>query len=279
MMPHGLRTLLAGAIDYAGLFPPAALSLAEAVAEYRRLRDEPLVGRFVCPAAQVNEVPADFPIVAIGRGDDLLAGLRADLAAVAARGGVAALETKVPADLLAYDSRLRDLLAALAEAAVIGRVAIFFEASPDDAELLDRLLMALQETPFASPVGYKLRCGPRTPSASRVALAPALCLHAGVPVKATAGLHQPLPRGEGEHGFINLLVAGVLGQNGAPATAIQEILEEREASAFAFSDAGLVWRDRAASVAQIERARRTAVLSIGSCSIDEPRDGLALGWL
>ena len=53
------RALLAGLVDYAGLFPPAALSMDDAVAEYARWRRSPeawMLGRFVLPAARLAEL-------------------------------------------------------------------------------------------------------------------------------------------------------------------------------------------------------------------------------
>src|SRR4029079_7809517 len=50
------RALMAGAVDYAGLFPPAQLPLANALAEYRRAlagADAWMLGRFIVPAVQL----------------------------------------------------------------------------------------------------------------------------------------------------------------------------------------------------------------------------------
>ena len=52
------RALLAAVVDYAGLFPPAALSMPEAVAEYaaaQRGSDAWMLGRFVLTAARLPE--------------------------------------------------------------------------------------------------------------------------------------------------------------------------------------------------------------------------------
>ena len=52
------RALLAAVVDYAGLFPPAALSMPEAVAEYAAAaagRDAWMLGRFVLTAARLPE--------------------------------------------------------------------------------------------------------------------------------------------------------------------------------------------------------------------------------
>lgn len=63
MTRASLRALLEGAIDYAGMFPPAGLPLHEAIAEYRARLTEPaawLLGRFVCPATQLRDLVAVF---------------------------------------------------------------------------------------------------------------------------------------------------------------------------------------------------------------------------
>ncbi|QUV80022.1 hypothetical protein [Chloracidobacterium thermophilum] len=57
MTTASLQALLSRLIDYAGLFPPAALDLANAVENYRRFRtsaDAWMLGAFVLPAGQVS---------------------------------------------------------------------------------------------------------------------------------------------------------------------------------------------------------------------------------
>src|SRR5438309_8673769 len=56
-----LRALLSGVIDYAGMFPPAQLSLDQSIHNYARYRQEPeswMLGRFVCPAVRLGELVA-----------------------------------------------------------------------------------------------------------------------------------------------------------------------------------------------------------------------------
>ncbi|MFL6590334.1 MAG: hypothetical protein ACJ8M4_09190, partial [Chthoniobacterales bacterium] len=58
MMPaDSLRALLSGTIDYAGLFPPANLSLDQAIrnhAEYVRHDDAWMLGAFILPVAEFD---------------------------------------------------------------------------------------------------------------------------------------------------------------------------------------------------------------------------------
>jgi fumarylacetoacetase len=60
-MLASVRALLANVIDYAGLFPPAKLSMDEAIRNYARYRQEPeswMLGKFVCPATRLTELAA-----------------------------------------------------------------------------------------------------------------------------------------------------------------------------------------------------------------------------
>jgi len=56
-----VRTLLAGLVDYAGLFPPAGLSMEAAVQNYAKYHNGDLnwmLGRFIVPAGRLDEFAA-----------------------------------------------------------------------------------------------------------------------------------------------------------------------------------------------------------------------------
>src|SRR5947209_8360818 len=132
-MSASLRALLAGIIDYAGLFPPARLSLDLALTTYTHYRRGPdawMLGRFVCPAARLPELVSwhqgnrppglPLPLSALGRGGaalpEFLAGLRDDLEGILAfnhahppAGVVEAFEVRLPAELI-HPDRARGLL-------------------------------------------------------------------------------------------------------------------------------------------------------------------------
>ena len=58
MIAHSLHALLEGLVDYAGLFPPAALSMEQAVRNYARYRESEhawMLGRFVVTLDRVAE--------------------------------------------------------------------------------------------------------------------------------------------------------------------------------------------------------------------------------
>lgn len=229
-------------IDHAALFPPASMSLPDALAEDRRARESPhaeLLNRFVVPAARLAELPAErAPLSVVLSGAD-------DAELVAGADGVEAVELVLdgprprPADLVATYRALQPL-----------GVETYFELVLDES-WRDSVPAAIGAV---AAVGgrVKLRCGGASiPSVEQVALVIACCREAGVPFKATAGLHHPVRRGE-EHGFLNLLAA-----TRAPAGRLKAVLAEEDASAIDFANAD-----------------RSLFTSFGSCSWREPVDDL-----
>jgi len=68
-MTKSLRALLEHLIDYAGLFPPAALSMEDAIRNYARYREGEYawaLGPFIVPKERVDEVPREFPLSILG---------------------------------------------------------------------------------------------------------------------------------------------------------------------------------------------------------------------
>lgn len=302
----GLRALLDGLIDYAGLFPPARLPLATALANYARYRDTPerwMLGRFILPAGQLaaldeglmapftSDKPLTLSLLCQTWADDLAAA-RAATARWGSRLQIEALETRLPptaapTDYLAATDR------ALHTTGFAGRP-VFFEL-PFDAHWEARLeptvaALAAYRSTSGAAAGFKLRCGGLTsdsvPTPRQVAQALLVCRDQGAPLKATAGLHHPWRRldpdlGVLTHGFINLFGGGALAQAGdLNLEATTAILTATEPASFHFSAAGLRWGAWTADAAHIQTARQTLLPAFGSCSFDEPRADLrAFGWL
>lgn len=64
-MTGSLRALLSGAIDYAGLFPPASLPFEAALAQFRRYRSGPnawMLGSFLVPTARFSDLAATYTV-------------------------------------------------------------------------------------------------------------------------------------------------------------------------------------------------------------------------
>ncbi len=109
------------------------------------------------------------------------------------------------------------------------------------------------------------------PSIDELAAVVRACRASGVPFKATAGLHHSVRHGE-DHGFLNLLAAAIFADDEAA-------LAEDDPDAFGVNGEAFRWRDRVASIADVERGRELFV-AFGSCSFSEPVDDLrALGFL
>lgn len=297
MTSESARALLAGLVDYAGLFPPAALSMDAAVTEYARWRRSPeafMLGRFVVPAARLVELgrAADAQLPEPGTAEPwrisaLLGGdTHSDAALVdswnASHAGRALVDT---VELKAASPEDAD--AALA--ALPAGLTAYVEVGVD--EDLDAMLAALKTRGSRA----KLRTGgvvfEAIPDPGTVARFIAACAAAGVAWKATAGLHHPLraeraltyepasPRAT-MHGFLNVFGAAVFARAGATLAELDAVLREPSASAFRLDDEGLAWRRLRASTREIASARRDFASSFGSCSFAEPvADLQALGVL
>ena len=237
--------LLSRLIDHAPLFPPASMKLPDALAEDRRARESQsafMLGRFVCPASRLGELPD------VGRGVSAVL----DGGPLAEPPAVEAVETAPLADLAALTTL---------------QPKVYVEVPLDDG--LEERLDAIA----GHGLRAKVRCGGASvPSVSELARFVCACRERGLGFKATAGLHHAV-RADGEHGFVNLLAAVVFGD--------EEIaLAESDPGAFALDPQAFSWRGRSGPPAELERARRERLHSIGSCSFFEPVEELvALGVL
>lgn len=314
MVSPGLRAMLSGVVDYAGLFPPAQLPLDQSIRNYASYRAGPdawILGRFICPASRLNELSPyvdelfrDGPpltISALGRGGKdsavFLDGLRQDLSDISqfcsrhgGRAFVDVIEMRLPLEAFGHSEMVA--IARFLETAGQPGMTPFFEPPPMGQDWRKSLV---QELAFVgrNPIvprhvvrhgGFKLRSGgldaqafPTTEQVSAVIFA---AWAMNVALKFTAGLHHPIRRFDGGvntkmHGFLNVFVAGVLTSAcQINEAAIQQILDDEDSGSFAFDATGLRWRDHRATVAEIEAARRERVISFGSCSFDEPREDL-----
>jgi len=319
-MLSSLRALLAHAIDYAGLFPPAELPLAVAVrhyAGYLKDPDRPLLGRFICPAARLGDLAQTLErqlaftrsgewavsILATGGSDadGFLAHIRQDRAAaqaLRARYPTLAVGDVFEARLPQTPGRVADFLSQVSAAAP--EASFYYELTlPGDAGAatgeIDRFTTALAD--FNRGCGgerrvhFKLRCGGASPqaypAAEVVAAALAFCRDKGLRLKFTAGLHHPFRHfnqaaATRMHGFLNVLVAGVLAHARAmPASALVPILEDEDPKHFWFDEEGLGHGNGSsfrAGMAEVEQAR-VWLPGFGSCSFDEPRQDLRAAGL
>ena len=285
---RSVETLVAGLVDYAGLFPPAAKSMRDAVddhARYVRGADRAMLGRFVVPVARLAEFAAACEALSPEASPSTDAPWRlAVLAGVEDAPALAAFaHPGVVIDTIEAKAATVDGIAALA-AALGARYTVYVE-------------LPVQEDPSAliAAVGAhglraKLRTGGIThdafPAPAAVLRFLAACAAQGVPFKATAGLHHPLrgeypltyapdaPRGT-MYGFLNIFLTAALLRAGASPEAVAPLLEERDSRAIEMTDDAIVWRGHRLSRAALAAARDTFAGSFGSCSFEEPVHDLA----
>ncbi len=276
-----LRALLTHLVDYAGLFPPAALDMPRAAAAYAGYRsggDAWALGRFVVPVSRLDEFAAAAPPVEAPWLLSALAGSRldADLEAIAAFNHrhrdafvIDALELKA-----ATPEQITDAARQL-PFSLRGFVEIPVHADP--APLVEQLQKAR--------LAAKIRTGGVTaeafPAAGDVVRFLRRCAEYQVPFKATAGLHhpvrclRPLTYAAGSDlgwmfGFLNVFLAALLIHHGLDDALAAELLDEKVPEAIRVRDSGIEWREHRVSLGQIEALRDSFAVSFGSCSFEEP---------
>jgi hypothetical protein len=291
-----LHALLAGGIDYAGLFPPAGLPMSQAVENYAGYRESEAawaLGRFVVPATRLDE---------FGRAAaSLLPG---------ARGGepwrLAALIGTDPVSALRAIGEFNGRHAAAtvdvveAKAGNAAAIASFLGVIPEEFEAYLEVPVDRDPAPLVGVIAdqggrAKIRTGGVTPDAfpstADVARFIAACVDAGVPFKATAGLHHPLQglypltyapdsaRGT-MFGFLNVFLAAAFLSQGLDSAEATRLLGESDPSSLRVAEDAVEWRGRRLTGGEIRAARGRAIVSFGSCSFTEPLGDLAgLGLL
>lgn len=248
-----LKALLEKFIDYAGMYPPAGLSLDQTLsnyAEYQQGEYAWMLRWLVVGSADLSRVPRslDGALTVLSETEEVRA---------------ASVESK---------------------SVVQAKRPVYCEVAPSSMKQLDAVKQ--------SGCYAKIRMGgvkpEAIPSTSEVAAFISSCAERRLPFKATAGLHHPIRsmqpltyRDDAPHavmhGFINVLMASAFAWDGEPD--VESIIEETDASAFSF-DERAHWRDKSLSENQIRESRINFIHSVGSCSFDEPvRDLQKLGLL
>lgn len=278
-----VRTAFEGLIDYAGLFPPAKLDIAPSLAEYEMSRTGPhawMLGRFIVPASRIEELLAHIgtsqvPLsVIVDAGSDARAWFGNAAQTMEqlrkyreseSRIAIEALEVPLPPLLSkreTYEASVGQLVM-LAERHGLRELPTYVEI-PRDERFGESIVPTMAA--FARyGVGAKVRCGgvvaSAVPSPEELATFLAASGDAGVPFKATAGLHHPIRHyneaaGFVMHGFLNILAAAA--QRTASEATLAEIIAREDARDF-----------NALDIDALKRARE-AFIAYGSCSFSEP---------
>jgi hypothetical protein len=298
-MNNSLRDLLSALIDYAGLFPPAALDMATATSKYAKYRESEYrwaLGRFVVPVARLDEfekavegIPPTggsaedniWRLTALG-GADLSSDLNRISVFNQKHAGEAVIDT---IEIKAERSVEIENAMKLAPAELTPYFEIPIKDDPIRLAKLTDLIKSIAETEARA----KVRTGGVTadafPSPLNLARFIKICAEEDVPFKATAGLHHPL-RSVNKltyapdsatammHGFLNVFLAAAFAQNGMEVDRLIELLEEKSPDAFQFDSGGVTWRDEMIVRGQLRNSRNLLAIAFGSCSFEEPIEDL-----
>ena len=292
--PSSVVALMSNLIDYAGLFPPAKLDMPTTVRNYADYLSSPeawMLGRLLVPTGRLDEFeqgaasllhhdddaePWRISCLTAPAGDRQLDDDLQRIASfndqhAALNAGLAMIDViELPADSA---QKIDDALGMIPD-----ELFTFFELSIDDDPR--GFIAALA----GGDAGAKVRTGGMTADATP---APALlarfigaCASANVPFKATAGLHHPIRYhddsvGARMFGFVNVFVGACLAHEvQLDQDLLGDLLDDESSSSFRFDAEGLSWREYRLSHDQITNARDHFAVSFGSCSFDDPRDGL-----
>ena len=237
-------------IDYAGLFPPAALPLDEAIKNYASYRDQPenwMLSRFIIPSRKLEELepykelfsnnpPYQFSVLGGTTSttnefkknlDTVIVDISRFEAAMEKNSvSVEALELKIPVlqDILFVLNIISDAINKY-ETEKSLEIYLEFNLSQKHNDDLKLILRHVKEFNFNNKnkkikfIGYKVRTGgmeaKNFPSLDKLASIIFECNNFGVQLKATAGLHHPVRRYDitvqtHMYGFINVIGACVL---------------------------------------------------------------------
>ncbi len=305
-MTQTMRTLMAGLIDYAGLFPPAKLAMGPSVENYARdLRGAhaEMLGRLICPVSRLGELSEQGAALMPGTyatsgyremADDIApwrvsaiidGGLESCLDAIDA---FSERHSKEEAGLAVVDA----IEMRVAEA---GEIDDALDEIPDDIspafEIPQDVIISGDPRGFIAALAgnssaAKVRCGGvephMIPPVETIARFIHACARSDVPFKATAGLHHPVraqhpltyepdaPKAV-MHGFLNVFLAAALVRvNRIDEATTIEVLGETDPGAFTFEEDSCAWRGQRVDLIGLSRVRETFALSYGSCSFEEP---------
>lgn len=274
-MSAAVPALYAGLFDDAAVFPPGNLPLAGAVpahVAHDASAHAPVVGTFVLAAKDLDHLA---PLVADLGPSSFRLSLTASLTeldtALVAAYAIPAVRLDAVEVALAEDVAPSTVVPAI-ERALAGRSLPIFVELPRDVRRQE-VTSALADAGHMA----KLRTGgvraDLYPDEKELAAAVVALTTAGVPFKATAGLHHALRNtdpatGFEQHGFLNLIAATGAALDGADEADVAAVLADRD-------DTRVV-----GGVRVLESSVRDAFRSFGTCSLAEPiKDLVGLGLL
>ncbi len=308
----GLKTFTNKIIDYAGLFPPASLELAQAFHNfvfYSQGEFKWMLNKFIIPAKRLPDlekimngmtIDGCIPFSILGSSGDtlsefdsnflndieLISGFKNRFDEIAS---IDAIELRLPKELFMPDriEVMPDIMTSVydrMEKTFGKNKPIFFEANLNEDHEARIIRVVESIAGLDSSCGFKIRTGGTEPSSfpspEQIAFAIMTCCEFDVPMKCTAGLHHPIRHfNDGVssymHGFFNVFGAAILAYtNNFDEEELLEILNDEDPYEFIFKESGFEYKEIEVTNEEIAEAREKFILSYGSCSFDEPLDDL-----
>ena len=301
-MYSAVYDLLQGVVDYAGLFPPAKLTLPKVVnnyAEYRQSEEAWMLGRLIVPLAEIHAL-ANLA----SKSEHAIPGSTWRLSCLLKSAESQQLRRDVHSLLDFNDEhRARSTTACVIDAVEVrastpAEIDAIADALPAQIETFVELPSAHDDTESliahlaqrdTRHIRAKIRTGgvlcEMIPSAETLVAFITCCAQHKLPFKATAGLHHPL-RAEraltyeqhaercAMHGFLNVLLATALLYDARQNDVALALLTDTNPDNVVASDGGWRWRKQNITREQIQHMRCSGMISFGSCSFIEPVEEL-----
>jgi hypothetical protein len=277
------KVFFEGLVDYAGLFPPAECSLAEALKRYATYQNSAkafILGRFIIPLAKVDEL---VPYRSLFKKKLSLAVVTKNL------DRLERIDTfnKEHAEWASIDVLEVAYLKGKAEISVLEKlnIQVYCEFPKKEREEGIEVIVASN-----ADLSVKMRCGGVVaelfPSVDEVVSLILSCRNKGLKMKFTAGLHHPIRHYDDSigckmHGFVNIFSGGMIAHvHDLESEQLSAIISDEEPTNFTFDGAGFSWKGKQVTWVQVEALRKSSFSSYGSCSFEEPIDDLkTLGYL
>jgi hypothetical protein len=305
------QALFSGLIDYAGMFPPASLSFDEALINFncyqRSSHERWILGKFILLPSHLDQLvhkedsffsslykPLQLSLVIKPPFDDFVR-FSAPLATLKEKLRVQSLEVlldqSIPVEY--FLSSILNLSTIFYHENRAPNIFIEVPHSPEEEKLTCQLLDGIAQhlNQGFSRVGFKLRCGGAPhliPNPQRVASVLKECASRSIPIKFTAGLHQPFchaasldPSLLEHHGYFNIFFAAFLayGRN-SDQSELLTVITQKNSILPSLLDDKIEWLGHTISAIEIAHIRSTRVTSFGSCSFNEPiEEARKLLWL
>jgi len=302
-------------LDYAGLFPPALLSLEESLENfvlYHEHKQKKWLGKFILPANKIN----DSILILNKQNSFLTLNKKAEFSIILSScetiseySKTLSLDFTVLLNLLKHYSKnieiksfeflppkeifyskkydglnyiLTHFYSFLDNAKLKAEVFIEITLSEDIESIVN--IIKNYENKFNKKISIKMRTGgispEQIPSSYEIANAISTYAASKTPLKATAGLHVPIPNfnnhvGTTLHGFLNVFSCMLLCYDQNLSVSIMEkLLLECKYINFKFTEKGLFVNNYFLDNKKILYLRQNYIKSFGTCSFIEPIEHL-----